>query len=134
MQINSIGRTSFGLKFDSYMQDKLDEAKERLEIINCRYKNPEMLETSKKKLQSTLSDDYTLCLVPNDSDSWQYDLYLTSDKFNNYKEFLCKKVNKNQQGGFLFPEVLDQLTERINKMKAGNFKYYGPTICIKDEK
>ncbi len=131
MKINSIGRTSFGLKFDSYMQDKLDEAKERLERI---YRNPKELETSKKKLQSTLSDDYTLCLVPKDSDSWQYDLYLTSDKFNNYKEFLCKKVNKDKQMGFLFPEVLDQLTERIKKMKAGNFKYYGPTMFVKDEK
>ena len=131
MQINSVGRTSFGLKFDSYMQDKLDEAKERLERI---YRNPKELETSKKKLQSTLSDDYTLCLVPKSLHSRDYDVYLTSDKFNGYKDYFCKKVNKYKESGYLFPEVLDQLTERINTMKAGNFKYYGPTIFVKDEK
>ncbi len=27
MQVNSVSRTSFGLKFDSYMQDELDKDK-----------------------------------------------------------------------------------------------------------
>ena len=135
MQIDSVSKTNFGLKFDSYMQDKLDEAKKikesRIEIDYYGLLNLKKWELAKKMLQSTLSDDYTLCLVPKDTKS--YDLYLTSDKFNGYQDFLCKKINKREETGVLDTKQLDQLTERINTMKARNFKYCNPIIFLKDE-
>ena len=136
MQINSISNTSFGLKFDSYMQDKLDEAKKNKEGYSSHYYygllDLKKWELAKKMLQSTLSDDYTLCLVPTGSES--YDLYLTSDKFNGYKDFLCKKINKQGETVSLDTKQLDQLTERIKALKARNFKSCNPTIFVKHEK
>ena len=134
--ISPVSRTNFGLKFDRYMQEELD--KDRVWEYELRSFNSSGLlelkkwELAQKMLKASLSDDYTLCLVPTGITS--YDFYLTSDKFNGYENFLCKKLNKREVKGILSTKQLDQLTERIKALKAVNFKDCGPTICVKDEK
>ncbi len=83
-------------------------------------------------LKASISDDYTLCLVPTGIIS--YDFYLTSDKFNGYENFLCKKINKREGKGVLSTKQLDQLTEKIKALKVRNFKDCGTTIFVKNEK